>query len=673
MTSDDGTTVGVFISHSSEDRALATQICQRLEAEGIACWIAPRNVAPGLDYDVQLVEAVTECAAFVVLISEHSNASRFVKSEAELAFSSQRKIYPVRLSDVQPARGLQLYLRTAHWTDMYGDRFEPGVAGLVGSLARLVKAEPRTSAPPPVLPVSPAKAAPADERLRRFIGANAAYYVKSWRDMEKFRRPVSWNWSAFALGPVWAAARKQLLAAAVTTAAVSAVIFGGVLSAGEPGLGSTLLLTWAACGLGFGLLGNWGYQRHTLAALEKIDRDVSHPGERSDLAEMRGGVSVMAALCFAALLGLAVIMAVGAPLEMRKAEVKPEAEQPSATASMEGVKPTALVGVQLVSIDPQIAEAAGLASGQGASVHAISRNSPAAAAGLKIGDVVVSINGARVASQADALRQLAQTSPGQAVEFEIQRRGATEFLTMTAIARPTEEDILRSYQTTEPTKVELPTATLDPRTFYAARWRSLSFYPKAQLWEFTSPGVGASKAYLVGSSGRAIHLDGTSPVIHDYNRRNGLELSTAASAADYLRFFCANVWGEEGAFRIVEHASDLPEGASAEMKTFVSPLEVTRAGDNWEISATTLYSDTLFKAHYRVLPDGTIEMIDDEPGPSGAALKAFRYRNGQRELVTAKDAKVGYWPFPPAISGEWQQANTSDQQRFKQLVIASER
>jgi TIR domain-containing protein len=31
----------IFISHSSKDKATADAICQRLEADGIKCWIAP--------------------------------------------------------------------------------------------------------------------------------------------------------------------------------------------------------------------------------------------------------------------------------------------------------------------------------------------------------------------------------------------------------------------------------------------------------------------------------------------------------------------------------------------------------------------------------------------------------------------------------------------------------
>ena len=37
----------VFISYEKTDKAVAEQICQYLEEQGLQCWIAPRNVLAG--------------------------------------------------------------------------------------------------------------------------------------------------------------------------------------------------------------------------------------------------------------------------------------------------------------------------------------------------------------------------------------------------------------------------------------------------------------------------------------------------------------------------------------------------------------------------------------------------------------------------------------------------
>jgi hypothetical protein len=41
----------VFISHSSRDKQAADAVCAALEAQLFQCWIAPRNITPGADWD----------------------------------------------------------------------------------------------------------------------------------------------------------------------------------------------------------------------------------------------------------------------------------------------------------------------------------------------------------------------------------------------------------------------------------------------------------------------------------------------------------------------------------------------------------------------------------------------------------------------------------------------
>jgi len=50
----------VFISYAAEDKATADAVCDTLEAEGIRCWIAPRDVLPGMGYAEAIIEAVRE-------------------------------------------------------------------------------------------------------------------------------------------------------------------------------------------------------------------------------------------------------------------------------------------------------------------------------------------------------------------------------------------------------------------------------------------------------------------------------------------------------------------------------------------------------------------------------------------------------------------------------------
>jgi hypothetical protein len=49
----------VFISYSSKDKVVADAVCAGLEGRGIACWIAPRDLVPGVDWGAAIVDAIS--------------------------------------------------------------------------------------------------------------------------------------------------------------------------------------------------------------------------------------------------------------------------------------------------------------------------------------------------------------------------------------------------------------------------------------------------------------------------------------------------------------------------------------------------------------------------------------------------------------------------------------
>ncbi|HEY0384797.1 MAG TPA: toll/interleukin-1 receptor domain-containing protein, partial [Pyrinomonadaceae bacterium] len=87
----------IFISHSSKDVAAAGIVCAALEARGIRCWIAPRDVLPGVSYGEAIIDAINQCRFFVLIFSAHSNKSQQVLREVERAASKNIAIVPFRL------------------------------------------------------------------------------------------------------------------------------------------------------------------------------------------------------------------------------------------------------------------------------------------------------------------------------------------------------------------------------------------------------------------------------------------------------------------------------------------------------------------------------------------------------------------------------------------------
>ena len=153
----------VFLSYSTADRPLAEDLSRRLESKGVPVWIAPRDIPPGSDYSEAIEDALETSSAVVALVSAGANASRHVKAEIEIAFSRGKPLFPVRFLDIQPAKGLSLFLSLGHWTDLFG-------AGEAASLERLAaELAGRSGAPRPMPapirqppdPRPPAQARPA--------------------------------------------------------------------------------------------------------------------------------------------------------------------------------------------------------------------------------------------------------------------------------------------------------------------------------------------------------------------------------------------------------------------------------------------------------------------------------------------------------------------------------
>lgn len=83
----------VFLSHATEDRETAAHVCALLEAEGISCWMAPRDVAPGTDYAAAIVQGIRDSELVVVVFSAHANTSPYVLRELDRAVAYTTQLW----------------------------------------------------------------------------------------------------------------------------------------------------------------------------------------------------------------------------------------------------------------------------------------------------------------------------------------------------------------------------------------------------------------------------------------------------------------------------------------------------------------------------------------------------------------------------------------------------
>ncbi len=97
------------------------------------------------------------------------------------------------------------------------------------------------------------------------------------------------------------------------------------------------------------------------------------------------------------------------------------------------------MGVQIQPVTPEIAESLALKSQKGALVAEAQANTPAAAAGLRSGDVIVAVNGDRVDGPRDLSRRIAGLGPEKKVEIAYLRDGVEKTVTVRLGTLPAEQ------------------------------------------------------------------------------------------------------------------------------------------------------------------------------------------------------------------------------------------
>src|SRR5258706_12489461 len=96
----------VFISYASTDSKVANQVVTKLEAAGIPCWIAPRNIIPGSKYAASIIQGLKEASVLVIIFSQESNKSEAVENEIENAHGRKIPLISFRIVKEQYSNSL---------------------------------------------------------------------------------------------------------------------------------------------------------------------------------------------------------------------------------------------------------------------------------------------------------------------------------------------------------------------------------------------------------------------------------------------------------------------------------------------------------------------------------------------------------------------------------------
>ncbi len=131
----------VFISYASSDKTTADAICATLEASGIRCWIAPRDILPGVDWGAAIVEALGRCRLLVLVFSANANESMQIRNEVVQAVNGGLAIVPFRIEATLPSKSLAYFMGGVHWLDALTPPLEAHIRTLATTVRTLLGAE----------------------------------------------------------------------------------------------------------------------------------------------------------------------------------------------------------------------------------------------------------------------------------------------------------------------------------------------------------------------------------------------------------------------------------------------------------------------------------------------------------------------------------------------------
>ena len=193
---DGGLAHDVFISYSSKDKPVADATCATLEAKGIRCWIAPRDIRPGSDWGEAIIDGINDARVFVLVFSNNANVSVQIKREVERAINKGLPVIPFRIENVMPVKSLEFFLSTPHWLDAFSPPLEQHLLYLASVIRSILDGKP---APAPLPPPSPPRLEQPWYKRRWVLGGGAALLALGAYDhyvLEKEPPGFAGNWTA---------------------------------------------------------------------------------------------------------------------------------------------------------------------------------------------------------------------------------------------------------------------------------------------------------------------------------------------------------------------------------------------------------------------------------------------------------------------------------------------
>lgn len=132
----------VFVSHSSQNQEIALQIVNHLESQGHECWIAPRDIPAGQEYNAQITAGIRRSDIVLLIESAYACDSEQVVREIDAAADLKLPVIPVRVEEYPRSGALEHLLRTYQWVNAFDasiDHYFDDVSDAIDSARGIAK------------------------------------------------------------------------------------------------------------------------------------------------------------------------------------------------------------------------------------------------------------------------------------------------------------------------------------------------------------------------------------------------------------------------------------------------------------------------------------------------------------------------------------------------------
>lgn len=99
-----------FISYSTKNQSAADAMRTLFNKHDIDTWMAPYDIPAGSEYAEVLYDALSKCSCLVLMLTNVSQNSQWVRKEVNIAITNGKTIIPVKLEDIELNSMMKFYL-----------------------------------------------------------------------------------------------------------------------------------------------------------------------------------------------------------------------------------------------------------------------------------------------------------------------------------------------------------------------------------------------------------------------------------------------------------------------------------------------------------------------------------------------------------------------------------